>query len=304
VIKARIDIAILQQRLSIQRRSTKTQKQTLEIVEQRYRQGLAGPADVRAARQNLAAARAAEPVIELSLATAYHTLDVLLARRPGTSAPLPPMLQEPEKLEPVPVGLPAALLDRRPDIKAAEFNLRAINERLGAGIAQLFPDLTLTGIWGRSGDRWRDIWKKETEIYSAVTSLAQPVFKGGQLQAGIDAAKAQYEQAAQAYAATVLKALREVEDALVAEQMLQRQIGEAQTGLNEAIAAEKLSFERYKNGVGSVLTVLEAQQRITAAENQLVLLKGNLLTARVNLFLALGGDWYSDKQMAKRKESL
>jgi multidrug efflux system outer membrane protein len=301
VIKARIDIATTQRLLAIARANTKSRQSTLEIVERRYEQGLVGPVDVRLARENLAASKGAEPLIELSLITAHHALDVLLARRPGSSEQLPETLSALPDLEPITVGMPASLLDRRPDVRAAELGLRASNERIGVSIAQLYPDLTLTGNWGRSADGWRDIWKDETEIYTAVFALAQPLFKGGQLRAQVDGAKARYSEAAAVYAGTVLTALKEVEDALISEQILQRRLAEVQSRLTEAIAAEDLSRERYQRGVETILTVLESERRRRIAENELAVLKGRIWTTRVNIHLALGGDWASEERDKERQ---
>jgi multidrug efflux system outer membrane protein len=300
VIKARIDIATIQRRLAIARANTESRQRTLDIVERRYEQGLVGPVDVRLARENLAASKAVEPLIELSLITAHHALDVLLARRPGSSEILAHTLPELPDLEPVTVGMPVSLLDRRPDVRAAEFALRAGNERIGVSIAQLYPDMTLTGNWGRSADRWRDIWKDETEIYSAIFALAQPIFKGGQLRAQVEGAKARYAEAAAVYAGTVLNALKEVEDALISEQMMQSQLKHVQLRLNEARAAESLSKQRYQRGVEGILLVLESERRRRIAEGELVTLKGNIWTARVNIFLALGGDWNREEIIEQR----
>lgn len=300
VVRARVDIAIIQRRLAIAKANTESRRRTLEIVERRYRQGLVGPLDVRLARENLEAAKALEPGIELSLATAHHALDVLLARQPGTSAYLPQTLPDLPDLEPVPVGLPASLLDRRPDVKAAEFSLRAANERIGVGIAQLFPDLTLMASYGASADRWRDIWEHYAETYSAIVGLAQPIFKAGQLRAQIDAAKARYAELAANYANTVLTAMREAEDALVTDQMLQTQFMHAERQFKEAAAAENLSRQRYQRGVEGILAVLESERRRRIAEEQLTILKGQMWTTRVNLYLALGGDWIQQDSLEEQ----
>jgi len=300
VIRARIDIATIQRRLVIARANTESRQSTLEIVERRYGQGLVGPVDVRLARENLEAAKAIEPSVELSLARAHHALDVLLANPPGASEYLPDTLADLPDLEPVSIGVPASLLDRRPDVRAAEFAIRAANERIGVSIAQLFPDLTLTANYGASADRWRDIWEHYSETYSALMRLAQPIFKGGQLRAQVDAAKARYAELAANYAGTVLSAMQEVEDALISEQMLQTQLEHVRRRLSEAKDAEKLSRQRYQRGVESILAVLESERRRRIAEEQLTILKGQIWTTRVNLYLALGGDWNCQKQPEKQ----
>ena len=296
VVNSRINIATIQRRLSIARANTESRQSTLEIVERRYAQGLVGPVDIRLARENLAAAKAAEPAVELSLITARHALDVLLARPPGSSQDLPETLAELPDLEPVPIGVPARLLDRRPDVKAAELALLSSNERIGVSVAQLYPDLTLTANYGANADEWRDIWESYSETYGLLMRLAQPIFRGGQIRAQIDAAKARYAELAANYAGTVLTAMREVEDALVSEQMLQNQLQYTDRRYREAKAAEELSRQRYQQGLTGFLVVLETERRRRIAEEQLTILKGQIWTTRVNLYLALGGDWNKQEE--------
>jgi len=296
VIKARVDIATIGRRLAIARANTASRRDTLEIVERRYGEGLVGPVDVRLARENLEGAKALEPSIELSLIKAHHALDVLLGRRPGGSERLSETLADLPELEPVAIGLPASLLGRRPDVRVAELSLRAANEQIGVSIAQLYPDLTLTANYGANADRWRDIWEHSSETYSALFALSAPVFKGGQLRAQVDAAKARYAELAANYGGTVLTAIREVEDALVTEQMLQTQLEHTRLRFEQATAAENLSKDRYQRGVETILSVLESERRRRIAQEQLTILKGQIWTTRVNLHLALGGDWDYQEQ--------
>jgi len=291
VISARIDIATLQRRLAIAKANIESRQNTLNIVEHRYQRGLVGPVDVRLARENLETSLAEKPRIEMSLARAHNALDVLLGRQPAGSAALPETLADLPDLKPVPIGVPAALLDRRPDVMAAEFSLRSSSELIGVSIAQLYPDFTLQAAWGASADRWRDIWEHFAETYSVLNRMVQPVFRGGQIRARIDASKARYAELAANYTTTILKAMQEVEDALAGEMYLQDQLEHAQKRLVEANAAEQLSRQRYERGVESILTVLESERRSRIAEETLALLKGQIWTTRVNLHLAIGGDW-------------
>ncbi|MEJ2649065.1 MAG: TolC family protein [Sedimentisphaerales bacterium] len=229
--------------------------------------------------------------------TSRNALDVMLARTPGTSESLPETLEAMPQLENIPIGLPASLLDRRPDLKAAEFTLVAANERIGVSISQLFPDMGLTGTFGYTGDTIEEIFKYDyTEMYSQIVRLAQPIFRGGQLRAQIKAAEARSEELAANYAGVVLNAIREVEDALITEQKLSEQLEQAQVQLTEAKAAEDLSRQRYENGVEGILTVLESERRSRASEEQLIILQGQIWASRVNLHLALGGDWAEDQE--------
>jgi len=291
VIEARINIATLQKRLKIAKANTKSRRDTLRIVERRYNEGLVGPVDVRLARENLEASLAQEPAVELSLIKAHHALDVLLGRRPGSSEQLSEALDVLPDLEPVRIGLPAVLLDRRPDVKAAELMVRAANEDIGVSIAQLYPDLTLLANYGTTADRWRDIWERFSETWSAGFGVSQPIFAGGRLRAQVREAEARHAELAANYANTVLMAIMEVEDALIAEKMLQQELEHTELRFEEAVAAEGLSQQRYQRGIDSILTVLETERRRRIAEELLVLLKAQIWTTRVNLHLALGGDW-------------
>lgn len=294
VINARINIATIQQQLAITRANTENWQKSLEIIERRYSRGLVGPLDVRLARENLEASKASEIIVELALAKAQNALDVLLGRRPGSSEELPRTLSELPDLTPIPVGVPALLLDRRPDIMAAELALQSSSEQIGVSIAQLFPDLTLTGTMGWRSNKSDDIFVDEASVYSTIFSAIQPIFKGGQLIARVDAAKARYTELAANYAETVLTALREVEDALVREELLQQRLKALQLRFGEAVAAEKLARERYIRGVERLIIVLETERRRRIAENELNNVKGELWAGRVDLFLALGGDWTAD----------
>ncbi len=296
VIETRVTIATLQRQLAIAQANTTSRRETLRIVERRYNEGLVGPVDVRLARENLEASLALEPSIELSLMRAHHALDAILGRRPGGSAQLPDTLAELPALDSVRIGLPAALLDRRPDVKAAELMVRAANENIGVSIAQLYPDLSLLASYGTTADRWRDIWDRLSETWSAGFGLSQPLFAGGRLRAKVRESEARHAELAANYAGTVLTAMREVEDALVGEQMLQKQLKHTKLRFEQAAAAESLSQERYQRGVDSILTVLETERRRRIAEELLVILKAQIWTTRVNLHLALGGDWNDQEQ--------
>lgn len=291
VVRSRVQIATLQRLLNIARANTKSWQNALTIIERRYGSGLVGPLDVHLARENLAAARALEPQIEQSLLLAQHSLDVLLGRRPAASELLPETLPELPELSMVPVGLPAALLDRRPDVRTSELNLVAATELVGVSIASLYPDLTLTASGGFRSDSLSRLTASDADVYSVIIGLAAPIWKGGQLRAQVEASKAQTAQAAANYAGVVLNAMREVEDALVKQKKLRIRYQQLKVRLTEALRAEKLAQQRYLKGVEKFLIVLETERRRRIAENQLVETASQLFNARIDLFLALGGDW-------------
>ena len=294
VIRTRVNIATLQRQIAIAAANIDSRTQTLEIIERRYSSGLVGPLDVRLGRENLAAAQSTLPALQSQLVSEKHNLDLLLARQPGFSQPISETLPDLPELTLPPVGIPARLLDRRPDVKEAEMALKAQNERIGVSIAQLYPDISLTLGIGWSSNKSDDIFVDQGFLYSTLLNIAQPIFMGGQLRARVKAAEAKYEQLAAQYAKTVLTAMKEVEDELANEQFQATQLKYVQIRFSQAKAAEALAKERYQRGVETLLSVLESERRRIAAEEQLAILTGKIWTTRVNLFLALGGDWVNE----------
>jgi len=303
VVKARVQIAKLQRLLNIAKDNTQNWENSLKIIQRRYSSGLVGPLDVHLAKQNLASARALQPQLEQSLLLAQHSLDVLLGQRPATSEPLPETLPELPELTAVPTGLPAALLDRRPDLRSTELQLAAATERIGVSIAALYPDLTLTASGGFRSSELSNLTAGNTDVYSAIIALSSPIWQGGQLRAQVDYSKAATKQAAANYAGAVLVALREVEDALVKQQKLQLRYEQLKTSLQEAIRAEKLAQQRYLKGVEKFLIVLDTERRRRTAENLVVETAAQMFDARIDLFLALGGDWEDEQNTSSSQKN-
>ena len=291
VVQTRIDVGTQQQLLQIADQTEDNWQKALDVIDSRYQRGLVSPVDVYIAKENLANAKAQKVLVEQTLILTLHGLDVLCGQIPATTEnpelTLPPLPQ----LSPVPAGLPAWLLDRRPDVRAAEMRLAAATERIGASIAAMYPDLTLTATGGYAADSFRMVTATENQVYAAVMNIAMPVFQGGRLRAGVDAAEAATRQAAAQYAGTILTAMRETEDALAKQQLLSERITRLTDRLEQAQHAERLAADRYTQGVDTILLVLETERRRRAAENELTLAQGNLWQTRVELFLALGGDW-------------
>ena len=294
VVKGRVQIAKLQRLLNIARANTQSWRDALEIVDRRYNAGLTSPLDVHLAKENLAASQSLEPGLEQSLILAGHSLDVVLGRRPATSEILPETLPELPELDEVPVGLPAALLDRRPDVRASELQLAAATERVGVSVAALYPSLNLTTTGGYRSSDLSTFSAGGADVYSFIIGLSAPIWKGGQLRAQVDFSKADVKLAVANYADTVLVALREVEDALVKQQKLAVRYKYLKVRYQEAVSAERLAGQRYLRGVEGILIVLDTERRRRVAENLVVETASQMFDARVDLFLALGGDWDTD----------
>ena len=293
VVRARVLVATAAWALDINQQITASWESTTRTVERRYRAGIAGAVELHLARENLASARASEAVIAGQLEQAKLALDVLVGRRPGSSETLPDTMPNLPSLEPVPLGLPAGLLDRRPDLRRAEMQLSAATYGVGAAVANLYPDLSLTGSVGESADSFNEL-ELSNFVYNIVANLTGPLFSGGQRRADVDAAKARAEQAAAAYAGAVLNALREVEDALVVGDSTVESYNLTTERVAEARAADGLAKQRYQRGVETLLTVLETERRLRLAEQAIISSTADVWNARIDLFLALGGDWGTD----------
>lgn len=293
VVRARVQVATAAWALDINRDIIDSWQATTRTVERRYRAGLAGAVELHLARENLAAARASEAVIAGQLEQARLALDVLVGRRPGSAEMLPATLPVLPSLDPVPLGLPVALLDRRPDLRQAEMQLAAATYGVGAALAALYPDLSLTGSVGENGDRLDDL-DLDDFIFNIVGNLVGPIFTGGQRRADVAAARARAEAAAAGYAGAVLDALREVEEALVFDRATVESQRLTIERVEEARAADRIAKERYQRGVERLLTVLETERRLRLAEQANITSTEDVWNARIDLFLALGGDWGTD----------
>ncbi len=192
----------------------------------------------------------------------------------------------------VPAGLPSELLLRRPDLVAAERRVDARLEDLAAARKALLPAFRLTGGAGTSTTQeFTDLLNIQNLVWNIGGNLAQPLLEGGRLRAQISLSEAERDEIAAEYAETALNAFREVETALAAEGHLQRQQAALEEAVTEAVRAEQLSLSQYENGLVDIITLLESQRRSFDARSALITLKRQRLANRVDLHLALGGDF-------------
>ena len=294
-VRARVRVGTLERSLDLATGIRDSWSGTLESIDRRYRSGLVEALDLRLARENLASAEAAVVEARQALEQARLALDVLVGRRPGTGTvqSTGPAAELPDLpgLEPVPLGLPAELLDRRPDLIQAEMALAAQTARVGVALADLYPSLRLTASAGTSTDSLDDVLSSDAVVYNAVLNLLAPIFDGGRRRAEVAASRARVEQAAAAYAGSVLRALREVEDALVRDRAVDQRLGFLQTRAEEARAADRIARDRYGRGVTPLLQVLDTERRRRGAEQALLAAQADAWNGRIDLYLALGGDW-------------
>ncbi len=303
VVRARVTIATLQRRLELALETAASWRSTARTVEDRYRTGVADAGELYLTRQSRAAAEAAVPQTRRELAAARHALDVLLGHRPGTGEEPARTLPPVPDIGEIPVGVPAGLLDRRPDLIAARMRFAAASARVGVALANLYPSLSLTGSAGVRSDGLAGLTSSEELVYNAVAGVVAPLFSGGRRRADVTAARARAEQLALVYSGAVLTALREVEDALVASATLREQLESTTTQYDSAVAAAALARERYHAGAGRILDLFVADRARATAESALLAVRAELWNARVALYLALGGEVPDRETAGQRRET-
>ena len=293
VIRQRVQLSIAMQRLYVAQEILRSREHTLEIVDRRYSRGVSNTSavDLRLARENVFSAEANIATLEQNVSLAQHALDILLGKKPGAMFLAQNELNELPNLNDAIAGVPAQLLDRRPDLRAAEFRVIAANERIGVALADLYPDLTITAGGGWRGADVSDLFSSESLFGRMLGELTQTLFAGGRLRAEVDAAKARLQVQAHTYANEVLTAMREVEDALIQNHKLNERLAKVNQQVTEARLAEELSRDRYSRGVEQLLTVLETERRRQDAEDSLLQVEQDYWNARIDLHLALGGNW-------------
>lgn len=288
-----VGLAIAYRRLAIAKKISSSRNLTLATVERRYRRGVTRtPAvDVHLARENLLSAQANQTNLALAVKLARHALAILLGQTPRKPDPQHPRLRPLPPLSAPLTSIPLSLLDRRPDLQAAEFRSIAAQQRIGVALADLYPDLTLTGRLSNNTESLSRFLSLDNLIASIAGELATTLFQGGRLRAQVKAAKARLLAQAARYSQAAINAVREVEDALASNRLLDLRSTQIKQQLAESQRAEILAKQRYGRGIDSLLVVLETERRRQTAEDLALRVEQQRWNARINLHLALGGDW-------------
>jgi outer membrane protein, multidrug efflux system len=280
----------LDEQLKVTRQTLSAVQKSYNLIKASYDAGTASELDLRSAESQVEAARSALAADEQQRAQAENALVLLVGEPLPADLPPPRPLNAQHLLTDLPPGLPSDLLQRRPDILAAEHELKAANADIGAARAAFFPTITLTGGGGTASTALEGLFAPGSEVWNFSPQINWPIFEAG-TWAGLDAARvgkliqvADYEKAIQT-------AFREVADALDAKKFLNEQLAD-QTAL---VKAEQRRYDladaRYHNGVDSYLTVLSAQQDLYAAQQNLIATQFSRLSNLINLYQALGGGW-------------
>ena len=292
VARAYIDLRAAQLRRAVLEDDLRSQREILDLTRDRARFGMGNDVDVANAAAQVTSTEALLPQATAQISQAINQLSLLLALPPGalrgeldSAKPVPPV---PPK---VPVGLPADLARRRPDIRRAEAQLHAATAQIGVAVADLFPRLTLNADAGIQASRFADLSSWAGRFFSLGPSLDIPIFSGGARQANVRLQDTKAQEAAIAYAGTVLSALHEVENALVAYGNEQSRRASLEQTLAQNRTALTLAEQRYQSGIASFLEVLDAERALQQTQLSLTDSTATVSTDLVALYKALGGGW-------------
>jgi NodT family efflux transporter outer membrane factor (OMF) lipoprotein len=259
------------------------------LTQSRYQGGVASAVDVAQAQTQLETTRALATDVEVNRAAFEHAIAVLVGQPASTFSLQPLSLMTPPP--PTPPGVPSDLLERRPDIAAAERRVQAANAQIGVARAAYFPRFTLTGVGGFESSALSTLIQGPSGLWALGGTAAQLIFDAGQRRGVSEQARAAFDQSVASYRQTVLVGFQEVEDSLSALRVLQQ---EAQTQAGAVAAAEhslELSNNRYKGGVANYLEVTTAQSVALSDEVTAVNLLKRRMTSSVLLIKSIGGGW-------------
>ncbi|KPC49891.1 efflux transporter outer membrane subunit [Amantichitinum ursilacus] len=282
-------LRVLDSQKTLYQQTVDAYQKSLTLTQNQYQAGIVTRSDVAQAQTQLLNAQAQLTDLEVSRAQMEHAIATLLGKAPADfSLPVAPLTA---KLPGVPVGLPSALLERRPDVASAERAVAKANANIGVATAAMFPALSLSASGGYQNNSFAQWFNAPSQIWSLGASLAQPLFEGGLLKAGQTEAKANYDQVVATYRQTVLGGLQEVEDNLVALRVLDDEAVTRDQAVAAARDAQQLAQNQYKAGTTTYLTVASAQATALSSEVTALQLQGRQFSAHVLLVKALGGGW-------------
>ena len=284
-----IQLRALDRQLEIAQETSDSLGEAARLQRIRFDEGAIPESDYQQAESQYRAAAAQVPELEREIAQQENFLSVLLGQNPG---PIPRGRDIDSLLFPViPVGLPASLLERRPDIRQAEDNLMAANADIGVAKAAYFPDISLTALLGLESAQLSDLFKGPSKVWNFGAGLLQPVFNAGRINSQVAQAEALQHQALATYQKSIISAFQDVENALIDRTKFGR-VREEQAKNVEALQRFRdLARLRYQEGATIYLEVANAEQALFNAELAYVATQGQLFQSYANLYKALGGGW-------------
>ncbi len=297
LVTVRLSIANINEEIKLIDQTINTRQKSLDTINRRYEAGLesATALDVRLSRENLAAAQAQLPPLQSQLTEQVYALNILLGEMPNqtnaNSISNFPVLPPPARLN---VPPPLALIDLRPDLRGDQYRLLAAKYDSNVAMANLYPSLSISANYGFQAAELGDLISAEKIAWGLVQNLTQPLFQGGRLRANIRVQEARVRELAAQYAQNILQATQEVENALQNEENLRQQLDALTKTNNEAQKSYDLAQKRYERGLLTITELLDIERRILNQKQQILNVQQAIWQSRVNLHLALGGQWVTN----------
>jgi multidrug efflux system outer membrane protein len=276
--------------LELARNTLATRQESLRLIKIREQGGVATMLDVRQAEQLVYSASQTIPDTERRIEQAENRISLLLGKTPG-EIPRGKRLTEQEQPPAAPPGLPSSLLERRPDIHAAEQRLIAANALIGVARASYFPQISLTGLLGFQSNQLSGLFTGPARAWSFAPQIATPIFTGSRVKSGVQFSEAQRQLALVDYERVIQTAFREVSDALIEYRKVKEIRAQQETLVSSLRDRSRLAYMRYRGGVDTQLNALDADRDLFNAELNLTQTWRNELLALVQLYKALGGGW-------------
>jgi len=275
--------------LEISERTLKNRQDFLQLTQQRKAGGISTLLDLRQAEQLVDTAAASIPTTRQQVEQMENQIALILGENPQSIVRGQGLTEQ--HIPDVPAGLPSALLERRPDIRAAEQALIAANANIGVAKAAYFPQITLTGSLGGQSSKLSNLFSSPNGTWSFAPEIAQPIFTAGRLRSGVRLAEAQRDQSLVAYERSIQTAFSDVSNALIAHQRTREARIEQERLVGALEDRKRLAYVRYEGGVDTQLNALDADRDLFNAELTLAQTRYSELVSVVQLYKALGGGW-------------
>lgn len=293
LVNTNIDVKTNKTLLEIAQEIAYNKDQVYQLVKRRYDLGLEGVklSTVYLAEERYKTAQADTHQYKTRLASSLYAYDILLGQKPGTANSETFDLNLNQNLSSVSTCLPSALIDTRPDLKAARARINAASANVKVAMADLYPSLNLSGALGFSGSETKNLFTAEQLAGSILGSLTKTLFQGGRVRSNIRLQESEARELSYNYAAQILEAIGDVENALKAKDSATKEIIDIEQSIFALKRSEELIYNRYIQGIETLQNVLNAQQSLLIAQQRKTLKQQEKWNSHISLILALGGNW-------------
>lgn len=294
IVMTAITIASLHKQICVTKQLIHEQAEQLRIIKKQFELGGVSKIEVVAQQTQLSQTKATLPPLEKSWAQTRHLLAILVGAFPSQRCVIPPLdLDELHLPTTLPLSVPSALVRQRPDIRAAEALLEAANAQVGVATANLYPQITINGSWGKSNTVGSKVFGSQSNLWNIGAGIFQPLFRGGALVAERRSAIAAYDAGAAQYRETVLQAFKNVADTLRAIEADAREMRAQKQAETAAYANLYLVKQQFRLGGVSYLSLLDAQRQYQQTRISSVQAEASRYADTAALFQALGGGWWN-----------